>query len=127
MKRVPTQIAVGAQRERGSQAPPVDDAAGRHHRHPLADRVDDLGHEREGGDLAGVAARLGALGDDDVAAGLDRVDGVAHLAAHADHQHVAAVAEVDHVAGHAEPGDEHRGALVDDVVRPWRPCRRARR
>ena len=108
--------AVGAERERGGQAPPVEDAAGRDDRHLVADRVDDLGDERHGRDLAGVAAGLGALGDDDVAAGLDRRDGVAHLAAHVDDEHVAAVAEVDDVAGHAEPGDEHGGAAVDDVV-----------
>ena len=77
--------------------------------HPLADRVDDLRDEGERGDLAGVAAGLGALGDDDVAAGLDRGDGVADLAAHVHHEHVAPVAQVDDVARDAEPGDEHRG------------------
>ena len=29
------------------------------------------------------------------------------------------MAEVDDVAGHAEPGDEHRAAAVDDVAAPW--------
>ena len=116
MKRVPTQMPSAPSARDGGQAPAVDDAAGRDDRHALADRVDDLRHERERGDLAGVAAGLGALGDDDVAAGLHRGDGVADLAAHAHHEHVAAVAEVDDVARHAEPGHEHRAAAVDDVV-----------
>ena len=108
MKRVPTQMPSAPSASDGGQAPSVDDAAGGHDRHPVADGVDDLRDEGEGGDLAGVAAGLGALGDDDVAAGLDRRDGVAHLAAHAHDEDVAAVAEVDHVTGHAEAGDEHR-------------------
>ena len=108
--------AVGAEREGGGEAPAVDDAAGGDDRDPVADGVDDLGHERHRGDLAGVAAGLGALGDDDVAAGLDGGDGVADLAAHVhDHQAVA-VAQVDDVAGHAEPGHERGGAALDDVV-----------
>ena len=40
---------------------------------------------------------------------------MAHLAAHAHHEHVAAVAELDDVAGHAEAGNEHGGPAVDDV------------
>ena len=108
--------AVGAQRERGGQAAAVDDPPGRHHGDALAHRVDDLRDQGEGRDLAGVPARLGALGDDDVAARLHRGDGVAHLAAHAHDEDVAAVAEVDDVARHAEAGDEHRAAPVDDVV-----------
>jgi hypothetical protein len=71
MKRVPTHTPSAPSMSRSGQAPAVDDAAGGHHRDPVADRVDDLGHQGHGGDLAGVASRLGALGDDEVAAGLD--------------------------------------------------------
>ena len=116
MKRVPTQMPSAPSASAAARPRPSTMPAGRDHRHPVADRVDDLRHERERGDLAGVAAGLGALGDDDVAAGLDRGDGVADLAAHVDDEHVAAVAEVDDVTGHAETGDEHRAATVDDVV-----------
>ena len=42
------------------------DAAGGEHRHVRADGVDHLGHQHHRGDLAAVAAGLGALGDDDV-------------------------------------------------------------
>ena len=62
--------AVGAERERGREAAPVEDAARRDDRHPIADRVDDLRHERHGRDRAGVAARFGALRDHEVAARL---------------------------------------------------------
>ena len=101
--------AVGAEGERGGQAAAVEDAAGGDDGHPVADRVDDLGDEGHRGDRAGVAAGLGALGHDEVAAGLDRGDGVADLAAHDDDEHVVVVAQVDDVAGDAEAGDEHRG------------------
>ena len=115
MKRVPTQIPSAprlsaAARPRPSKMPPGGD-----HRHPIADRVDDLGHERHRRDLAGVAAGLGALGHDDVAAGLDRGDGVGDLAAHVDDQQAAVVALLDDLARHAQAGDEHRGAALDHV------------
>ena len=55
-----------AERERGDDAAPVDDATRRHHRD--LHRVDDLRHERQRPDLAGVPARLGALRRDDVGA-----------------------------------------------------------
>ena len=64
--------AVGAERDRGREPAPVEDAARGDHRHPVADRVDDLRHERHRRDGAGVTARLGALRDDEIAAGLDR-------------------------------------------------------
>ncbi len=114
MKRVPIHTPSAPSASDGGQAPPVEQPAGRDHRHPIADGVDDLGHERHGGDLAGVAAGLGALGHDDVASGLDRGDGVADLAAHVHHQHVLAVAQLDDVAGHAQPGHEHPAAALDD-------------
>ena len=115
MKRVPIQTPSAPRASDGGQAPAVEQAAGGDHRHPVADRVDDLGHEGHRGDRAGVAAGLGALGDDEVAAALDGGDGVADLAAHAPDQHVVVVQQVDGVAGHAEAGDEDPGAALDDV------------
>ena len=59
-------------------------------------------------------SRLGALGDDQVAARLHRGHGVADLAAHGGDEDVVVVAELDDVARHAEAGDEHPTAMVDD-------------
>ena len=102
MKRVPTHTpsapsASAAARPRPSKIPP---AATTGTRSPTASTI--CGHERQRRDLTGVATGLGALRDDDVAAGLDRVDRVADLAAHREHQHRVLVAERDHVARHAE-------------------------
>ena len=74
--------AVGAEGERGGEAAAVEQAAGGDDRDLLADGVDDLRDERHRGDGAGVAAGLGALGDDEVAPAGDGADGVADLAAH---------------------------------------------
>ena len=83
----------------------------------LADRVDDLRHERHRRDRSRVTTRLGALRDDEVATGLDRGDRVAHLAAHARDEDVAVVQHLDHVARNTEPGDEQRRTALDDLVR----------
>ncbi len=107
---------VGAQRQRCGQPAPVVQPAGRHYRNPFTDDVDDLRHQRHGCDLAGVSAGLGALRDHDVAPGLDRRNGMAHLAAHVHHQHVVLVTQLDGVAGHAEPGYEHATAVIDDLL-----------
>jgi hypothetical protein len=40
------------------------------------DGIDDLRHQRHRRDAAGIAARLAALGDDDVDAALGRLDGL---------------------------------------------------
>ena len=114
MKRVPTQIAVGAERQRGGEAAAVEDAPGGHDRHAVADRVDDLGDEREGGDLPGVPACLGALRHHQVAAGLDGAHGVLDLAAHADDDHAVAVAQVDDLGRDAEPRHEGGRTALDD-------------
>ena len=90
MNRVPIQTPSAPRASDGGQAPPVEQAAGGDDRHPVADGVDHLGHERHRGDLPGVAAGLGALGDDEVAARLHRADGVADLAAHRADEDVAA-------------------------------------
>ena len=63
-----------------------------------------------------MAAGLGALGDDEVAAAGDGSDGVAHLAAHRRDDHPGVVQRVDDVAWDAEPGDEQCGAAIDDVL-----------
>src|SRR5215207_1934578 len=105
--------AVGTQRERRRQPPPVEEPAGGDDRHPVADRVHHLGHERHRGHGAGVAAGFGALGDDDVAARLDGGGRVANLPAHVDHEHVVVMAEPDDVARHAEAGHEHLRAFAD--------------
>ena len=55
-----------AERERGGDLAARADAAGAEHGHVGSDRVDDVGGEHHAGDLAGVAAGLVALGDDDV-------------------------------------------------------------
>ncbi len=70
--------ASGSERQRGEYSPRVGDASGGDHRD--RDRVDDLRHEREGGETLGadVAARFGALGHDRVDAGGDRLDSQTH-------------------------------------------------
>ena len=104
--------AVGAEAQRGREPAAVEDAARGDDRHPVADRVDDLRHERHRRDRAGVATRFGALRDHEVASGFDRGDRVPHLAAHARDEHVAVVQDLDDVARHAEPGDEQRRAAA---------------
>ncbi len=59
--------ADGAHGERGGDATPIGDAAGRNHRRGR-DGVDHLGDECHGGDAPGVAAGLGALRHDHVCA-----------------------------------------------------------
>ena len=66
--------AVGAERERGGEAAAVEEPAGGDDGDLVADRVDDLRHERHRRDRAGVPAGLGALGDDEVAPAGDRAD-----------------------------------------------------
>ena len=102
--------AVGAEGECRREATPVEDAAGRHHRDTIAHRVDDLWDERHGRHLAGVAARFGALGHDEVATRVDRPHGVFDLPAHVDDEHVGAVALLDHLGGDAQARQR----------RPWR-------
>ena len=96
MKRVPTQIAVGTERQRRGEAATVEDAAGRDDRargRPTASTIWGTSGKRR--DLSGVTARLGALGHHQVASRLDGAHGVLDLAAHADDDHVVAVAQVD--------------------------------
>ena len=94
----------------------VEDAARGDDGHAARDRVHDLGHERHRGHRAGVPAGLRALRDDEVTARFDRRDGVTHLAAHVDDEHVVLVAALDHLARHAERRHEDRDVLVDQHV-----------
>ncbi len=96
--------------------PSVGDPSRRDDRDPLSDRVDDLGHEGQGGDEAGVAPRLGSLGHDDVTSGVHGAARAVDLPAHVDDQKPVTVAQVEHVGGDAESGDEHRGAAFDDLL-----------
>ena len=116
MNRVPTQTpaapsARAAASPRPSKMPP---AATTGTRSPTASTI--RGHERHGGDETGVPTRLGALGDDEVAARVDGPLGVDHLAAHVGHQDVVAVTEIDHRGRHAESGDEDRCAALDQKL-----------
>ena len=117
MKRVPSHTPSAPSASDGRETAAVEDAACRDDRDALADRIDDLRHQREGRNRAGVAARLGALRDHEVAAGFDRGDRVAHLAAHRRDEHVAVVQHLDDLARHAEPGDEQRRAALHDLFR----------
>ena len=74
------QRALRAQHQRRRQAAAVDDAARGDHRRGR-DEIDDGRHERQRGAAAAMAARLGALRDDEIGARLARkarlVDGPA--------------------------------------------------
>ena len=66
MNRVPIHTPSAPSASDGGEAAAVEQAAGGDDRDLLADRVDDLRDERHRRDGAGVAAGLGALGDDEV-------------------------------------------------------------
>ena len=110
--------AVGAERQSGGQAAPVEDAAGGDDRHALADRVDDLGHERHRRDVpvwppASVPWATTRSQPASTAAMAWRT--LPHMLTTST---LLLVAQVDDVAGHAEPGDEDAGARRgDDVAR----------
>ena len=99
---------VGAERERGGEPAAVEQPAGGDDRDLLADGVDDLRDERHRGDGAGVAAGLGALGDDEVAPAGDGADGVADLAAHRADEDVGVVQGVDDSRGTPRPATKIR-------------------
>src|SRR6516225_5329378 len=110
MKRVPIHTPSAPR----ASAAAVEDAARGDNWDALADRVDDLGYQWKGRNLAGVASRFGALGHDEVAPGLDRADSVFDLAAHADDDEIVLMTQVDDLCRHTEPGHERRGASRDD-------------
>ena len=109
---------VGAKGKGSGETTAVEDAAGSDDRDSRTDGVDDLRDERHRGDGAGVPARLGSLGDDEVAAAGDGGDGVAHLAAHRSDDDSGVVEAVDDVARNPEASDEQRRAAIDDVTDP---------
>ena len=103
--------ALGAERHGGGHLPAAADAAGAEHGH-RGDGVDDLGDEDHGADLAGVAAGLGALGDDDVDAGLDVALGVHGLAGEGADEPTLLLHPVDQeLRGRAERVGHERGAV----------------
>ena len=61
-----------------------------------------------------MSAGLGALGGDDVRAGLLGLQGVADLAAHHHHGHVALVHLGDELGGDGEAGDEDADVLLEE-------------
>lgn len=77
------------------------------------DGLDDLGGEHHGGDLAGVTARLVALGDDDVDAALLVFAGVPGAAYQGGDEHALLVGAGDDVGGR---GAEGVGQQPDRVV-----------
>src|SRR5664280_676056 len=107
---------VGAEGQRGGQAPAVEDPAGSHDGDLAAHGVDDLGNQGHGGHLAGVAPGLGALGHHDVAPGIEGPTGVGDLAAHVDDQDAVTVAELHHLGGYPQPGHEDRGTARNDLL-----------
>ena len=60
-----------------------------------------------------MPARLGALRDDDVSAGLLRLDPMMHLAAHHDDLHSVVVHHLDEFLRHRKSGDEHLDLFLD--------------
>ena len=67
----PHHTPFGAQRQRGGDLAAPGDATRGQHRH-RGHRVDDLGNQHHRRNLAGVTTGFGALGDDQVDAGLRR-------------------------------------------------------
>ena len=120
--------ALGAEGEGGGDLTAVGDATsgedggGR-------DRVDALGREDHGRDLAGVAAGLGAGGDDDVDAGLALLDGLLGGADEGGDGDVVLVGAVDDVLrGRAEGVDEELDVVLEGDVdvgltAAWGPSR----
>ena len=105
--------AVGAEGQGRGKTSAVEQTACGDDGDLAADRVDDLRHQRDGGDSACVAAGFGALGDDEIDAAGDGAERMADLAAHAAHEDVLRVQQVDDLARHAEAGDEDPRPTVD--------------
>ncbi len=67
------QHAGRAQHHHRGEPAAIADAAGSGNRHPAGREIDDRRHDVEGGARCAVAARLGALRDQDVGAGIERL------------------------------------------------------
>ena len=91
--------ADGAERQRGGDLPAAADPARREHRYLAADRVHDLRDEHHAGDLAGVPARLVALGHHDVDPASHVAARVVRLPGQRGDQHAAVVRPLDDVRG----------------------------
>ena len=105
--------ALRAERERGDDAAPVDDAARGDDRD--LHRVDHLRHERERADLARVPAGLGALRGHHVGAGRFGADRVLHLARSSPRSSCPRrFISGDVLLRHGEPGDEDAYVLVEE-------------
>lgn len=100
--------ALRAQRQAGGDLAATGNAASGQHRHFASAGFNHLGHQHHGGDLAGVAAGLGALGDDHIDPGLHMAGRVVGLAAHrADHD-LALAQQGDYIRrGRAQRADHH--------------------
>ena len=109
--------ALGAERQRGRDLPARADAAGAEHGYVGADRVHDVGRQHHRRHLAGVAAGLVALRDDDVDAVGDVAERVLGGAGQRGDLDAVLVALLDHVdRRRAERvGDQHRPVLERDV------------
>ncbi len=113
--------AGGAVGQGGHQAPPVEEATGPEHEHPVAHGVHHLGEQQRGGDRPGVPPALAALGDDGVHAPLGHLLGVAPGTHRGDDEQPRLLAACDQgrvgrlgEAGHPGPGLDHQlDALVD--------------
>lgn len=116
---------LGAPHERSGEAAAVGDTAGSDDVDGLAGQrrgaalalVDDGGDEDRGGDRAGVATALTALGADDVDALRESLVDVLGVADHVHHEDAGLVQLLDRVLGGDTDGtDEELGTLVDDDV-----------
>ena len=103
--------ALRTDRERRRYLAPVRDSSGSQHRQSHC--VDHLRHQREHSDFAGMPARLGALRDDHVSAGVLRLDPVMDLAAHHDDFHPVVMHHLDEFLWHRKSGDEDLDLFFD--------------
>ena len=93
------------------------DAPGREHGDVRAHGVHHVGDQHHGRDLAAVAARLGALRDEDVDPPLDVALGVAGAAAEGADQHAVGVSSLDDIRrGRAEGVDDHRHRVLEHDI-----------
>src|SRR5215469_841740 len=106
-----------AEGESGDEAAAVGDAARRQHRE-RAYRVHYRRHEDETADAAGVPTRLVALGDDRVHAVLRVIASLLHVAAEGHDLHAELVGLRRDGTEIAEPGHQHRHALLQGHVDP---------
>ena len=84
------------------------------HRHPVADRVDDLGDQHHRPDLAGVTTGFGPLCDHQIDAGRDMAFGMLGLAGQRADESSFFMGSLEHVSrGRAERVDDERGSVSE--------------